>query len=225
MVELFVRPVKVKKGEMVCSFIMPTGGPVHTCTFSFGTESKSCLWIFCHTFIAKEQGKYNVVAFLHGPGGSDTRSVAVEVTADTPTPSPPDPTCDGWEVGHSQLFDTSSEIDLFRQYRDEFLAGNKRGKLYTDLLYENSEQAIQVLMDNPELMERAKVLLQANQAGIFEVLNGNQAIVNNPDEIIAFLGDFGRKSPPTLKVLAKMVKREMLQKFRQGRPFIGFTRE
>jgi hypothetical protein len=225
MVELIVKPVKVKKGQNVVAFIIPSGGPVDTCTISFGTKSCSCLTRPDTYFLADVQGKFNVDAFLHGPGGWVKRSVPVEVTADTPTPSPPDPTYEGWTIGYTQLFDTSSDIDLFRQYRDEFLAGNKRGKLYTDLLYENSEQALQVLMDNPELMERAKVLLQANQAGIFEVLQGKQAIVNDPDDIVAFLGDFGRKSPPTLKVLAKMVKREMLQKFRQGRPFIGFTRE
>ena len=109
-----------------------------------------------------------------------------------------------------------------RVYRDEILKKSFRGRLYTKLLYRSSEKALKVLIDNPELMLAARNLIETNEDAVFEVLNGNEGVVYNTDEIIAFLNLYARKSPPALKALAKSVKKGMLRKKRRGRLFFGF---
>ena len=129
---------------------------------------------------------------------------------------------EGWETAYSTLFDSSSELDLLRQYRDEILSKTTKGKMYKNLLYMNSEEALEVLLDNPELMLEAKYLIEANKDAVSEVLNGNEGVIYSTDEIVSFLDAYAKKSPPALKLLAYMVKRNMLMKQKQGQLFLGF---
>jgi hypothetical protein len=81
---------------------------------------------------------------------------------------------EGWKTAYNTLFDSPSDLDLLRQYRNEFLIKTAKGKLYTRLLYNRSEKALQVLLQNPELMMEAKHLIEANKDAVSEVLNGNE---------------------------------------------------
>jgi hypothetical protein len=131
----------------------------------------------------------------------------------------------GWEIAYSSLFDSPSDLEPLRQYRDEFLTKTPKGKLYTRLLYKRSEKALQVLLQNPELMMEANYLIDTNKDAVIQVLNGNEGVIYNTDEIVSFLKAYARKSPPGLKLLTNVVKRGMLAKQKQGKPFLGFTLE
>jgi Zn-dependent metalloprotease len=145
---------------------------------------------------------------------------------------PPD--CGGgdWTLIYPTLVDTSSDLEMMRQYRDEVLAQSMRGRLYTRLLYKSSEEALEVLQNNPRLKRRAARLISHNKAAIEDVLEGGEGVLHNSDRIIAFLGAYARKSPPGLKFFAKMVKiamqkhKKAMQKHKkQGTPFLGFKLE
>ena len=130
--------------------------------------------------------------------------------------------CVVWGRAYNTLFDSPSDLELLRQYRDEFLIKTTKGKLYTKLLYNRSEKALQVLLANPELMMEAKHLIEANKDAVSDVLNGNEGVIYNTDEIVSFLKAYARKSPPGLKILANMIRSNMLTNQRQGKPFLGF---
>lgn len=130
-----------------------------------------------------------------------------------------------WETAYSTLFDSLSELELLRQYRDEILSKTTKGEMYKTLLYMNSEEALEVLLDNPELMLEAKYLIEANKDAVSEVLNGNEGVIYNTDEIVSFLDTYAKNSPPALKTLAYMVKMNMSKKQKEGKLFLGFRLE
>lgn len=144
----------------------------------------------------------------------DAALLAVEMDTDVE--------CGGWARAHTALFATPSDLGLFRRYRDEFLAKTGKGKLYTTSLYKRSEEALQVLLSNPELMSQASYLIEANRDAVSEVLNGHEGVIYDTDEIVAFLNAYAKKSPMALKVLAYVVKWDMLIKRRWGETFLGF---
>jgi hypothetical protein len=128
----------------------------------------------------------------------------------------------GWGAAYEMLFDNSSDLELFRQYRDEFLIKSAKGKLYTKLLYKGSEEALGVLLDNLGLMLRAKKLIEANKDAVAEVVSGNTGVIYDTDAIVSFLDAYARKCPASLKLLVTAVKDEMLEKQKQGERFGGF---
>ena len=127
-----------------------------------------------------------------------------------------------WGTAYKNIFDNSSDLTLFRQYRDEHLSRTVSGEKYKTLLYRFSKQALQVFLRNPELMSRAKALVEANRGAVLDVRNGDEGIIYNTGEIAGFLDAFARKSPPGLKILTYLVKWDMLRKQRQGQLFHGF---
>lgn len=131
----------------------------------------------------------------------------------------------GWTLVYPTLVDSSEDLKMMRQYRDEVLAKSMRGRLYTRLLYKSSEEALEVLQNNPRLKRRAARLISKNKAAIEDVLEGGEGVLHNSDRIIAFLGAYARKSPPGLKFFAKMVKIAMQKHKKQGKPFLGFKLE
>jgi hypothetical protein len=128
----------------------------------------------------------------------------------------------GWQGAYSVLFEDQSDLDLMRQYRDEFLIKRESGRLFTRLLYESSEEALEVLLNNPRLISKARRLIEANRDAVAEVVDGNRGVIYNTDEITSFLDAYARKSPASLKLLTTTVKKEMLEKQEQGEPFLGF---
>ncbi len=128
----------------------------------------------------------------------------------------------GWGSAYDTLLSEPSDLELLREYRDQLLTKTETGALYTELLYESSEEALEVLIDHPELMSRARDLIEANREAVAEVLNGSQGVIDNTDEVVSFLEDYADVSPPALKALANMVKTEILKKQEGGETFLGF---
>jgi immune inhibitor A len=128
----------------------------------------------------------------------------------------------GWTSVYDRMFDSPSDLDHFRDYRDEFLNRTSKGKFYTYWLYQNSAEALEVLRNNPELMTAANSLIAANKDAVSNVLDGSEGIIYNTDEIVAFLDAYAKKAPPALKVLAKLIKWDMLRKKRREDLFLGF---
>jgi Zn-dependent metalloprotease len=131
----------------------------------------------------------------------------------------------GWLSAYPTLLDAPSDLKLMRQYRDDVLAKTSRGRLYTGLLYRSSEKALEVLKNNPELMARASGLIHVNKDAIADVLAGREGVIYNTDEIVAFLGDYAKKSPPGVKFFANMVKLAILKHKKQNKLFLGFRLE
>jgi outer membrane protein assembly factor BamB len=125
-----------------------------------------------------------------------------------------------WQTAHDRLFKRPDDLFTMRQYRDVILAKSRIGKIYTKMLYRNSEKAMKVLMDNPELMREARGLIEANKDAIREVLKGNEGIVDNTDNILSFLDAYAKKSPPGLKFLIAVVKWDIRNKQRMSKPFL-----
>jgi hypothetical protein len=185
-------------------------GDITSWEWNFGDSGTSTAQDPSHIY--NTTGAYTVSLTVTGPGGTDTETKIDYITVST----------EGWEGAYDSLFRHPSDLTLLRQYRDEFLIKTIKGKLYTKLLYNRSEEALQVLLQNPELMMEAKHLIEANKDAVSDVLHGNEGVIYNTDEIVSFLKAYARKSPPGLKLLAITVEKEMLRQQRQGEKFLGF---
>jgi hypothetical protein len=127
-----------------------------------------------------------------------------------------------WPQVYIRIFDNPSDLELLREYRDRILSKKARGRRYKKLLYKNSEEALAVLLNNPELIDQAKDLIYANIFAVEDVLHGHEGIIYNTEEIAAFLNAYAKKAPPKLKILAKVVKRQILKRQRKNKLFFGF---
>jgi hypothetical protein len=114
------------------------------------------------------------------------------------------------------------QLALLRKYRDSYLKNSENGQRYTKKLYENSHDALAVLIKNPELIAEARELLQENMTAIEQVMDGGQPHLKNADEIIAYLDAFEDKAPEDLRELAQMVKNDMIEQRDKNEPFLGF---
>lgn len=167
--------------------------------------------------IASYAGSTVTIRFEATSAGTYTGNVAVdyvEICA-----------ASGWRAAYEAVFDDPSELEIVRQYRDEFLTKTEKGKRYTKLLYESSETALDVLLENPDLISQAKDLIENNKDAVEAILNGNEGTIYNTHEVVSFLSKFARKSPVDLQLLAIAVKKEMLRKQKQGEKFLGFWLE
>jgi immune inhibitor A len=127
-----------------------------------------------------------------------------------------------WNSVYGRVFDSPSDLVLFRAYRDQFLTKTFKGNFYTHWLYSISVKASEVLLNNPDMMLEAKYLIATNKQAVSSVLDGSEGIIYNTDEIVDFLDGYAKKAPPALKVLAKIVQWDMLRKKRRGDLFLGF---
>ena len=127
-----------------------------------------------------------------------------------------------WGMAYNIIFDNSSNLALFRQYRDKILLSTTKGVMYKTVLYTFSNQALQVLLRNPKFMYQAKALIEPNYGAVVDVLDGNKGIINNTDEIVSFLDAYAQKSPLILKILAYIVKWDMQRKQKRSEMFFGF---
>jgi Zn-dependent metalloprotease len=133
-----------------------------------------------------------------------------------------DPECGGWATLYAQLLKKQSDLELLRRYRNEILMDSGFGILYTRLLYESSEDALEVLNQNPELISRAANLITFNIDAVSVVLDGGEGVIHNTDDIISFLQDYARKSSGALRLLANKVRHKMEKCRASGEPFLKF---
>jgi hypothetical protein len=127
-----------------------------------------------------------------------------------------------WALAYNWLFTDPADLHLFRNYRNRYQARSSKGRLYINLLYRNSDKALEVLRRNPELMMEANYLIEKHKHAVRRALKGKKAVIKNSDEVVAFLDAYAEKAPPGLKALAKIVKLNMLANRRKGKLFLGF---
>jgi hypothetical protein len=127
-----------------------------------------------------------------------------------------------WDMAYQNLFDDPDNLYLLRRYRDEFLKKTPQGREYASIIYNNSGKTLQVLMDNPDLMLKAKKLISENMEAVTSILSGGEGEIKNTEDIISFLDAYAAKSPPTVKKLVSIVKIKMQRKQRLGKTFFGF---
>jgi hypothetical protein len=161
-----------------------------------------------HTFTGA--GNFKVVQNLNNNASTFSRTIYIGLK---PLPS--------WGQAYSSMT-TSEDLGQLRRYRDEVLNKTTRGNYYRDLLYTHSEEVLEVLLRNPELLIRARGLIETNRGAVAQVLRGEEGVIDNPQEILNFLQAFGEKSPARLRDLTGMVRREMLRKQEEGVPFQRF---
>ncbi|GAX60611.1 subtilisin-like serine protease [Candidatus Scalindua japonica] len=123
------------------------------------------------------------------------------------------------------LQDNPSDLKLLQRYRDESLSKTNIGKLLTKLFYMVSAKAVETLNDNPELIAEARSLIDKNRKDVSDVLDGRDGVIYNTDEIVSFLSNYANDSPPLLKVILNVIKKDMLQKKKRGELFFGFKLE
>ena len=80
----------------------------------------------------------------------------------------------------------------------------------------------EVLLENPELMSRAKRLIDTNKNAVSQVLAGNRGLIENTGEILSFLDAYAKRSPSAMKAVTKMVRSKMIAKQKKGGLFWGF---
>ena len=73
--------------------------------------------------------------------------------------------------------------------------------------------------------DRELVLKRKFKGAIADVLAGREGVIYNTDKIVAFLGDYAKKSPPGVKFFANMVKLAILKHKKQNKLFLGFRLE
>jgi len=130
-----------------------------------------------------------------------------------------------WTEAYMAMFADSADLQTFRRYRDGVLARDKAGKFYKEVLYDYSAQALAVLEDNPNLMQRASALIEAHKNAVARAQDGEEAVIHNSGEVADFLERFAQESPPELNVLAYVLRWEILEHHRHGERFLGLTWE
>jgi M6 family metalloprotease-like protein len=128
----------------------------------------------------------------------------------------------GWLGVYRLLPAGMAEMALLRKYRDTVLMNSDKGRVYTKLLYENSNEALQVFLTHPELTRTAGEIIRANRDAIEQALTGDDAVISNTDEIVNFLDALARVSPEPLEELAQMFKTDLIKKQEKGEKFLGF---
>jgi hypothetical protein len=186
---------------------MSIGGTNWSWTFGDGDTSTSRSPY--HTF--QSDGYFPVTQKVTGSGTSYySKTISVGVT-------PPLV----WFAAYSSMA-SSEDLTLMRRYRDEVLSKDPRGKVYKDQLYDNSDAALTVLMDNPELLAQARNLINANMGAVVQVLQGHEGTIYDPNEVLIFLQSFEEYAPPQLKALINVVQKEMRQSQQKDKTFLGF---
>ncbi len=128
----------------------------------------------------------------------------------------------GWASAYVTLLSLPSDLSMMRQYRDDILYKTSAGKLYVEELYKNSEEALKVLNDNPELMNRAGELIQANKDAVADVLAQGNGTIHDTDAITDFLADYAKASPSDLRFLVNKVRVDMKKHKQEKKQFFGF---
>jgi TusA-related sulfurtransferase len=130
--------------------------------------------------------------------------------------------CEGWGSAYRILFQNPADLALFRLYRDEILVKTSMGRLYKDMIYENSGEALQILIENPALLIQLRHIIQKNAHAVAEVFGDQGGVIQDTGEIVSFLDSYAERSPANLKLLVHAVKEDMLKRRERGDPFLGF---
>jgi hypothetical protein len=128
-----------------------------------------------------------------------------------------------WPQAYRGLSLNLDDLKLLRAFRDQYLMSTAKGRFYVKLLYNHSEEVLRVLAAHPELLTRMRTLIEENRNGISALLEGKEAALAHPEEIISFLEDFAAKSPFVLRLAVSELRREMSARDEKDRPFWGLN--
>jgi hypothetical protein len=94
-----------------------------------------------------------------------------------------------------------SPLSVARGFRDQVLAQSPRGRLYTQLYYEFSSEAVSIAMLNPSLILRSREILERYKPVLESMIKGEQVSVTEGDieEIEGFLNSFTQKASAELR--------------------------
>ncbi|HEU4388988.1 MAG TPA: SBBP repeat-containing protein, partial [Blastocatellia bacterium] len=97
-------------------------------------------------------------------------------------------------------------LSTARDFRDDVLAKTQRGRKYTQLYYQFSTEAVQIMMFNPMLTLRSREIVERYQPLIRDMVNGKSVTLTDGDlaEIDGFMNAFAAKGSPELKEAVKV---------------------
>lgn len=127
-----------------------------------------------------------------------------------------------WQAAYDAIIPSDENLKLLREYRDNILKKNFAGGIFVKTLYGCSESVFKVLMDDPELISRARDLVESNMIFVKKVLAHKNAVVSDTLSISAFIAEMAEKSPPALRKLLNTMNGGMMECYEEGRPFFGF---
>jgi len=129
---------------------------------------------------------------------------------------------DTWSSAYSKVFTRSQDLDLMREYRDEYLIKRSNtGRIYVARIYQHAPEILNILNENPELLDNAKTLVDKNAQAIQAVLNGQAGVIQNTDEVASFLDRVSEKAPEDLKNLITDLRRHIEKSRSSQETFLG----
>lgn len=95
----------------------------------------------------------------------------------------------------------ASALTVARGFRDQVLAQSPRGRLYTQLYYQFSTEAVSIAMLNPSLILRSREILERYKPVLESMIKGEQVSLTEGDfeEIESFVNSFTQKGSAELR--------------------------
>ncbi|MCK5187548.1 MAG: hypothetical protein KAR43_10505, partial [Deltaproteobacteria bacterium] len=116
---------------------------------------------------------------------------------------------------YENILGENSQDDLMslRDFRDEVLLSNQKGKKYVELLYAHSVEIALLLLESPGLCSQTTEVMAKLQPGAKSLLDGKEMTISQElmDEIELLLEEFEAKASPGLRTTIERVKREIKQ--------------
>lgn len=126
-----------------------------------------------------------------------------------------------WTEAYQRMFAAPGDLTRLYRYRDEVLARNALGQRYISQLYGESDAVLDTLLAHPELIARARDLIEQHAPAVAQVLAGEQGVIQDSDAVMAFLTDFAAVSPRPLRMLNDRVIQQLQAARRSGTPVFG----
>jgi len=116
---------------------------------------------------------------------------------------------------YENILGENNQDDLMslRDFRDEVLLSNQKGKKYVELLYAHSLEIALLLLESQDLSSQAAEVISKLQPGAKSLLEGEGMAISQElmDKIELLLEGFEAKASPGLRTTIERVKREIKQ--------------
>jgi hypothetical protein len=126
-----------------------------------------------------------------------------------------------WAKAYTLTLDNPKDVQSLRQFRDTILKKDAKGNAYVAFLYQNTDQALALLMKSAELRKLAAKIVNANRDALEKALNGQVGAIRNPKDILAFCDRVGKEDKGDLGKMAATVKKMIETAARSGQPLFG----
>ena len=118
-----------------------------------------------------------------------------------------------WSGLYREMFgnDYTEDVHLLRNFRDERLLANKKGKIYVDMLYRNSLEIASLLLKDEDLRIHTASVIEQLIPELALLLNGEKVVISSQMVFVIedLLDEFGTKASPRVKRAVKKVKKEI----------------